>query len=90
MAELDAMKELVEQLKKQAEYASSNSNAPATFVGASNSDSDAVIAELQAKLEAKQSNLATGLSNSEEEERKVSTIYIPRMLFSLKNLDTVG
>lgn len=66
MAELEAMKELVEQLKRQAEYSQS-----APVSGAGDADADRVIAELQAKLQAKQENLATGLSGGEEEERRV-------------------
>jgi hypothetical protein len=65
MAELEAMKELVEQLKRQATQPSAM-----PVAGMGDSDSASVIAELQAKLQAKQDNLATGLSNSEEEDRR--------------------
>jgi hypothetical protein len=56
MAELEAMKELVAQLKNQA-----NNSSPSVRSGGGNSaEADLVIAELQAKLQAKQDNLATG------------------------------
>ena len=56
MAELDAMKQLVAQL--QANAASSVKNTISDGGGGSNPDADKMIAELQAKLAAKQTDLA--------------------------------